>query len=39
MILSYNVDLDESISKVTIGAKPEDDEYLVTINGEASKFW
>ncbi|BCZ49046.1 hypothetical protein psyc5s11_51130 [Clostridium gelidum] len=32
---TYNVKLDDSVSKVTIGAKPEDTEYLVTINGEA----
>ncbi len=31
---SYDVDIDDSISKVTIGAKPEDEEYLVTIDGE-----
>lgn len=31
---SYKVDLDKSISKVTIGAKPEDEEYLVTIAGD-----
>ena len=31
---SYNVDLDDSISKVTLTAKPEDEEYLVTVNGE-----
>jgi glucan-binding YG repeat protein len=31
---SYNVKLDETISKVTITAKPEDEEYLVTVNGE-----
>jgi len=30
---TYDVDLDESTSKVTIGAEPEDEEYLVTING------
>ena len=31
---SYNVDLDESVKKIKIGAKPEDEEYLVTINGD-----
>lgn len=31
---SYDVDLDESISKITIGATPEDDDYLVTIDGD-----
>jgi glucan-binding YG repeat protein len=30
---TYDVDIDESISKVTIGAKPEDEGYLVTIAG------
>lgn len=34
---SYNIDLDESVSKVTIGAHPEDDGYLVTINGDEVK--
>ena len=29
---SYNVDLDESINKVTITAKPQDEEYLVKVN-------
>lgn len=31
---SYNVDLDESVSKITIGATPEDDDYAVTIDGD-----
>ena len=31
---SYNVDLDESVKKIKIGAQPEDEEYLVTINGD-----
>lgn len=31
---TYDVDLDEAVSKVTIGANPEDEEYLVTIDGE-----
>jgi hypothetical protein len=31
---SYEVDLDESISRITIGAEPEDEEYLVTIDGD-----
>ncbi|EHJ02152.1 cell wall binding repeat-containing protein [Clostridium sp. DL-VIII] len=31
---SYDVDVDESVSKITIGAEPEDDEYLVTIDGD-----
>ncbi|AWK50051.1 cell wall-binding protein [Clostridium beijerinckii] len=31
---SYEVDLDDSISKITIGAEPEDEEYLVTIDGD-----
>lgn len=31
---SYDVDVDENVSKVTIGATPEDDEYLVTIDGD-----
>ncbi|MGN0143696.1 MAG: cadherin-like beta sandwich domain-containing protein, partial [Clostridium sp.] len=30
---SYNVDLDEDISKIVVTAEPDDDEYLVTING------
>jgi glucan-binding YG repeat protein len=34
---SYDVDVDDSVSKVTIGATPEDEEYLVTINGEEVK--
>ena len=34
---SYDVDVDDSINKVTIGATPEDEEYLVTINGEEVK--
>ncbi|MCE5221770.1 MAG: cadherin-like beta sandwich domain-containing protein [Clostridium sp.] len=31
---SYEVNIDESISKIKITATPEDEEYLVTINGE-----
>lgn len=31
---TYDVDLDESISKITITAEPEDEEYLVTVNGD-----
>lgn len=31
---SYEVDLDESISKITIGAEPEDEDYAVTIDGD-----
>ncbi|WP_241425906.1 cadherin-like beta sandwich domain-containing protein [Clostridium beijerinckii] len=31
---SYNVDLDESVSKITIGAEPEDSDYSVTIDGD-----
>ena len=31
------MDVDDSVSKVTIGATPEDEEYLVTINGEEVK--
>lgn len=31
---SYTVDVDESVSKITIGAEPEDEEYLVTIDGD-----
>ena len=31
---SYNVDLDQTISDITIGAKPEDDNYAVTIDGD-----
>jgi len=31
---TYDVDLDESASKITITAKPEDEEYLVTVNGD-----
>jgi len=34
---SYTVDVDESTSKVTIGAPPENEDYLVTINGEEVK--
>lgn len=34
---SYEVDLDESVNKITIGAEPEDDEYLVTINDKQVK--
>ncbi len=30
----YTVDLDDSISKLTIDAEPEDEDYLVTINGD-----
>lgn len=31
---SYDVDLDESINNITIGAEPENDGYLVTIDGK-----
>lgn len=31
---SYDVDLDESVDEITIGAEPEDEEYLVTIDGD-----
>lgn len=31
---SYNVDLDQTVSDITIGAKPEDDDYAVTIDGD-----
>jgi len=34
---SYKVDLDESVSKITIGAEPDDDQYLVTINDKQVK--
>lgn len=34
---SYKVDLDEAVSKITIGAEPEDDQYLVTINDKQIK--
>ncbi len=34
---SYTVDLDEDTSKITIGAEPEDEDYLVTINGDEVK--
>jgi len=34
---SYNVDLDNSVSKITIGATPENEDYLVTINGAEVK--
>jgi len=34
---TYDVDLDESISKVTIGAEPEDEGYLLTIDGKEVK--
>ena len=34
---SYNVDLDNSVSKITIGAPPENEDYLVTINGAEVK--
>jgi len=34
---SYDVDLDEDVSEVTISAEPEDEEYLVTINGAEVK--
>lgn len=30
----YTVDLDEQVSKITIGATPEDEDYAVTIDGE-----
>lgn len=30
----YTVDLDDSISKLTIDAEPEDEDYLVTIDGD-----
>ena len=28
-----------TVSKVTIGAEPENEEYLVTINGTQVKLW
>lgn len=34
---SYDVDVDESVSNVTIGATPENEDYLVTINGKEVK--
>lgn len=34
---SYDVNLDENISEIKIGAEPESDEYLVTINGKEVK--
>jgi len=34
---SYDVDVDEVTSKVTIGATPENEDYLVTINGKEVK--
>jgi glucan-binding YG repeat protein len=34
---AYNVDLDQSVNAVTIGAVPEDEGYLVTINGNQVK--
>lgn len=34
---SYTVNLDDSTSKLKIGAKPEQDDYLVTINGSEVK--
>jgi glucan-binding YG repeat protein len=34
---SYDVDVDESVSNVTIGATPENEEYLVTMNGKEVK--
>jgi glucan-binding YG repeat protein len=34
---SYEVNLDEGVSEKTIGAEPEDDEYLVTIDGKQVK--
>lgn len=34
---SYTVDLDEDTSKITIGAQPEDEDYLVTIKGDEVK--
>jgi glucan-binding YG repeat protein len=34
---TYKIDLDQSIDTVKIGAPPEDDEYLVTINGDQVK--
>ena len=36
-VSSYKVDLDEAVNKLKITAKPEDDEYLVTINGKEVK--
>ncbi|MBS2905105.1 cadherin-like beta sandwich domain-containing protein, partial [Klebsiella pneumoniae] len=30
---SYEVDVDEDVSKILVTAEPEDEEYLVTING------
>ena len=34
---TYKLDLDQSVDTVTIGAPPEDDEYLVTVNGSKVK--
>lgn len=31
---SYDVDLDESVDEITIGAEPEDEDYAVTIDGD-----
>ena len=31
---SYEVNVDESVSKIEVTAEPEDEEYLVTINGD-----
>lgn len=34
---NYDVDVDESIDKITVEAPPEDEDYLVTINGDEVK--
>ncbi len=34
---NYDVDLDESVDKITVEAPPEDEDYLVTINGDEVK--
>ncbi|WP_160683743.1 cadherin-like beta sandwich domain-containing protein [Clostridium sp. C2-6-12] len=34
---SYDVNLDEGVDEITISAEPEDDEYLVTIDGKQVK--
>lgn len=34
---SYTVDLDESVSKIKITAKPEEEDYLVTVDGDEVK--
>lgn len=35
--VNYKVELDESVKEITIGAEPEDDQYLVTINDKPVK--